>query len=49
MYVTIRTYGTNSPEEISRLVNQTFVSVFESKGGAEQSDELAQEFYMMIA
>jgi hypothetical protein len=26
MYVTIRRYRTNSPEEISRLVNETFVS-----------------------
>jgi len=68
MYVTIRRYRTNSPEEISRLVNETFVSrikkipgfvayygietkdalwasvsVFESKEGAEQSDELARE------
>jgi hypothetical protein len=69
MYVTIRRYRTNSPEKISRLVNETFasrikkipgfvayygietndalwasVSVFESKEGAKQSDELARGF-----
>ena len=69
MYVTIRRYRTNSPEHITRLVNESFVSriksipgfvayygidtkeslwasvsVFESKEGAEQSDELARYF-----
>jgi hypothetical protein len=69
MYVTIRRYRTNSPEHITRIVNESFVSrikripgfvayygietkealwasvsVFESKEGAEQSDELARGF-----
>jgi hypothetical protein len=69
MYLTIRRYRTNSPEQITRLVNETFVSqikkipgfvayygietkdalwasvsVFESKDGAKQSDELARGF-----
>jgi hypothetical protein len=67
MYVTIRRYRTNSPEHITRVVNESFVSqikripgfvayygidtqenlwasvsIFNSKEGAQQSDELAR-------